>query len=207
MGMKKKSRRAPGKPLEKVTIADALFGGTQQRVLGFLFGQPEKSFYASELIQLSGSGSGVVQRELTRLSASGLVTTRDIGRQRHYQANRSSPVYEELHAIVLKTGGVPAVIRAALAPMADRIQRAFLYGSIAKGTATAASDIDILVVADSLPLELLFSSLALAESQLGRKISPLLLLPDEFAKRKSSGNPFLKKTLSGPTINLLGDES
>lgn len=74
------------------SLAGALFSGTQQRVLGLLFGQPDRSFYATELINLAGVGSGAVQRELARLAQSGLVTVKPVGNQKHYQANPDSPI-------------------------------------------------------------------------------------------------------------------
>jgi len=79
-----------------------LFTTTQQRVLALLFGQPERSFYASELIARTRSGSGAVQRELKRLVSYGLVTVRPIGNQKHYQANPNSPVFNELRGLVKK---------------------------------------------------------------------------------------------------------
>jgi hypothetical protein len=84
----------------RTSLADALFTATQQRILGLLFGQPERSFYANELIALTGSGSGAVQRELARLAASGLVVARLIGRQKHYQANPDSPIFADLRRAV-----------------------------------------------------------------------------------------------------------
>jgi hypothetical protein len=122
----------------------------QQRVLAVLFGNPRRSFYANEVIALARSGTGAVQRELARLEASGLVTVTRVGKQKHYQANASSPVFEELRALVLKTVGLADVLRSALAPAAQSIRAAFVYGSIAKGEDTAASDIDLMVISDSL---------------------------------------------------------
>src|SRR5687767_2358249 len=87
------------------SLADALFSTTQQRVLGLLFGQPHRSFYATELITQTGAGSGAVQRELARLEQSGLVNVTRRGTQKHYQANPDSPLYQELCAIIQKTVG------------------------------------------------------------------------------------------------------
>ena len=116
-----------------ISLADALFTTTQQRVLSLLFGQPSRSFFASELIKLTGSGSGAVQRELKRLASSGLVTVMRIGKQKHYQANPDSPVFGELCGLVLKTVAMAQPIRRALEPFADRIAVALVYGSVAKG--------------------------------------------------------------------------
>ncbi|MGQ0835035.1 MAG: nucleotidyltransferase domain-containing protein [Gammaproteobacteria bacterium] len=174
--------------------------------MGLIYGQPQRTFFANELIVLTGSGSGAVQRELARLVESGLVTSRVMGRQRHYQANAGAPIFEELRDIVMKTVGAAEPLRAALEPLRDRISLAFVYGSVARGTDTAASDIDLLVVADKLMLEGLYSALEPVERRLGRKVSPTLLTSGEFERRRKASNPFLTKVLSGPRIVLIGDE-
>lgn len=190
-----------------VSLADALFTTTQQRVLALLFGQPARSFFASELIELTGSGSGAVQRELQRLAASGLVTVKRIGKQKHYQANPDCPVFEELCALVLKTVAVVEPIRQALAPLAESIELALIYGSVPKGTDTASSDIDLLVVADDLTLEALYSALAPVEARLDRKVSPTLYTRDEFESRRADENPFLTRVLAGEHLVLIGGEN
>jgi len=182
-----------------------LFSRTQQRVLGLLYGQPERSFFANELIALTGSGSGAVQRELLRLSESGLVTSRVVGRQRHYQANAQAPIYDELRRIMVKTAGFVDPLRAALAPLASRIRLALLYGSVAAGTARAMSDVDLLVVAEDVTLEELYKAFASSETRLGRKVSPTLYTASEYEKRRYSRNPFLTKLLAGAYIPLIGD--
>ena len=110
----------------RTSLAGALFSGTQQRVLGLLFGQPDRSFYATELINLAGVGSGAVQRELARLAQSGLVTVKPVGNQKHYQANPDSPIYAELCGIAQKTVGLAEPLREALAPLAKKIVAAFV---------------------------------------------------------------------------------
>ena len=103
------------------SIADALFTTTRQRLLGLLFGQPSRSFFATELIALTGSGSGAVQRELKRLASSGLVDVAPIGHRKHYQSNPKSPVFEELRGLVVKTVAAAQPIREALEPLANRV--------------------------------------------------------------------------------------
>ena len=103
MGTTSAIRAAAAKAPKAIDLADALFSGTQQRVLGLLFGQPERSFYATELIALAGAGSGAVQRELARLAQSGLVTVEPLANRKHYRANPASPIYTELCAIARKT--------------------------------------------------------------------------------------------------------
>lgn len=210
MGMKKSSNNlrheeeGATKAVEDYTsLADALFTTTQQRVLSLLFGQPGRSFYANDLIERTGSGSGAVQRELKRLASSGLVTVKAIGNQRHYQANPDSPVYDDLCGLVKKTVGLVEPLKQSLSPIAKKIHLSVLYGSVAKGTDTADSDIDVLIVADGVMLEEVYSVLAPAENALGRKISPTLYTRQEYEKRLSSNNPFLTKVLSGKYIVLM----
>lgn len=195
-----------GTKIPKMSMADALFTRTQQRVLGFVFGQPDREFGTVELIKLAASGSGAVQRELQRLAASGLVTYTRLGQQKRYRANRESPVFEELRSIIEKTAGVPQVLQAALAPLQDKIHFAALYGSVAKHADSATSDIDLLLVSDELTLEQTFEALAPAEHRLGRRINPTLFSSDEYRKRRRSKQPFLTKVLSGTYVALVGSD-
>ena len=153
-----------------------------------LFGQPERSFFATELIALARAGSGAVQRELLRLAESGLATVSRIGNQKHYQANPASPIFEELCGISRKLFGPADVLRAALTPLDQRLHAAWLYGSVAKGSARAQSDIDVLIVADDLTLEDVYSTLNPAEKTLGRTINPTLYTLKEFLRRRNGQN-------------------
>lgn len=199
-------RTATGHLDSPTSLADALFTTTQQRVLSLLFGQPDRSFYTKELIELTGSGSGAVQRELQRLTSSGLVRMTPVGMQKHYQANPECPVYHELVGIIRKTVAVAEPIRQALDLFTDRIRLAMIYGSVAQGTDTAASDIDLLVIADDLMLEELYAALAPIEARLDRKISPTLYTAQEFDARRSAGNPFLSRVLDSEYLVLIGEE-
>lgn len=188
-------------------VADALFAKVQQRVLGVLFGNPGRSFYANEVIGLAHSGTGAVQRELGRLEAAGLVTAVRIGKQKHYQANAASPLFPELRALVLKTSGLADVLREALAASSGRIRAAFVYGSIAKGEDTAASDIDLMVVGEGLTYGNLFGALEEASARLGRKVAPTIYSPKELARRIKQDNAFVTRVLQQPKLWLIGDES
>lgn len=200
MGMIKKQRDISS------GLADTLFTKVQQRVLGVLFGNPDRSFYANEIIALAGSGTGAVQRELTRLASVDLVTVKRVGNQKHYQANKEAPVFEELRGLVLKTSGLADVLRAALAPLAAEISAAFVYGSVAKRQDTAGSDIDIMVVSESLTYADLFAVLEEAATRLGRPVNPRVYSRQELDKRIQKGNAFLKRILAQPKMWLIGEE-
>lgn len=188
----------------RLSLSDALFTQTQQRVLGLLYSHPDESFFATEIFRRNGGGRGTVQRELERLVRSGLVLVTPVGNQRHYRANRASPIFSELRSIIVKTSGIAEPVRDALTPIARKIDLALIYGSIARGQAHAGSDVDLLVVAADLTLEQLFSRIARAERAVSRKINPTLLTPEEFTRRRHNGNPFLTKVLSGKVIPLIG---
>ena len=190
----------------RLSLADALFSGTKQRVLGILFGQPGRSFYANELIGLAGSGSGAVQRELATLTSSGLVTMKAVGNQKHYQANLDSPIFAELCAIVQKTVGIAEPLREALAPLASQIIVAFVYGSIAKKTDTASSDIDLMLMSDDVGYGELFSALEDASACLGRQVNPTILTSEEFNKRLANEDSFLTRVLQQPKIWIIGSD-
>ena len=187
-------------------MGDALFSGTQQRVLALLFGQPDRSFYSSELIGLIKAGSGAVQRELARLAQSELVTVRLVGNQKHYQANERSPIYAELCSIVQKTVGMAEPLRAALTPLAARILAAFVYGSVAKRQDTATSDIDLMLLSDDLSYGDTFAALEAASAALGRTVNPTILTRKDFAKRVKAKDSFLTRVLAQPKLWLIGDD-
>lgn len=188
------------------SVANALFPKVRQRVLAVLFGAPDRSFYTNEVIGLVQSGAGAVQRELADLAAAGLLTVRKQGNQKHFQANAASPVFAELRGLVLKTMGLADVLRTALAPLAPQIERAFVFGSIAKQQDTAASDVDLLVVSDTLGYGELFGALESASQTLGRTINPALYTAADFRARLQGDNAFINRVMQQPKIWLIGQE-
>lgn len=189
------------------SLADALFSSTQQRVLGLLFGQPERSFYATELIGLVGAGSGAVQRELARLERSGLVSVHRKGTQKHFQADPASPLFGELCGIARKTFGLAEPLRAVLAPFASEIVAAFVYGSVAKREDTASSDIDLMIVSDTISYPELYAALESASAKLGRAVNPTVYTRQQLAQRLEQGSAFTQRVLEQPRIWLIGSDS
>jgi len=205
MGTKAKTRVS--KVPKSTSLTDARKSTVQQRVLAYLFGQPERSFFATELIKLAGGGSGAVQRELARLTDSGLVTVKRVGTQKHYQADPKSPLFAELCSIAQKTVGLAEPLREALAPLAKRITAAFVYGSMAKRSDTAASDIDLMAVSDSLTYADLYAAVEQASARLGRKVNPTVYSRKELARRVKQKNAFVTRVMAQPRIWLIGAES
>ncbi|PIT73816.1 transcriptional regulator [Limnohabitans sp. JirII-31] len=186
------------------SLANALFPKVRQRVLSVLFSTPDRSFYANEVISLAQSGTGAVQRELANLAQAGLITVTKLGNQKHFQANAQSPLYAELRSLVLKTVGLADVLRNALAPMAAGIRSAFVYGSMASQQDTAKSDVDVLLVSQTLSYADVFAALESASQQLKRNINPTLYTPDEFAQRLDQDQAFITRVMNQPKIWLIG---
>jgi predicted nucleotidyltransferase len=176
-------------------------------VLAVLFGRPDRSYYANEVIALAQSGTGAVQRELADLSAAGLLTVSKLGNQKHYQANASTPVFTELRLLVLKTTGLADVLRAALAPLATQIDAAFIYGSVARQQDTAQSDVDVMVVSSTLAYGEVFGALESVTSSLGRKVNPTLYTPNDWTRRIEQDSAFVTRVGRQPKIWLIGNEA
>jgi len=187
-------------------LADALFPKVRQRVLAVLFGRPDQSFYANEVIALAQSGTGAVQRELAALAEAGLLTVSKQGNQKHFQANAAAPVFTELRGLILKTMGLADVLRTALGPLAPQIEAAFVYGSVARQQDTASSDIDLMIVSPSLGYADVYSALESAAATLGRTINPTLYAPSDLARRIAQDNAFVTRVLQQPKIWLIGTE-
>jgi predicted nucleotidyltransferase len=148
-------------------------------------------------------GSASLQRELNRLATAGLVVAQAVGNLRRFQANPQSPVYAELVALTRKTLGTLPMLRDALRPLQPNLQSAWVYGSVAKQTDTASSDIDVMLVGNGLELSLVLAALEPAEAQLGRKINPSCYSLQEFARRRAEADSFVNRVLSQPTLPLL----
>jgi predicted nucleotidyltransferase len=188
------------------SLADALFTPVQQRVLGLLFGQPQRRFQSAEIIRLAKGGTGAVHRQLARLADAGLVTVTQIGNQKHYQARRDSPIFTELHRLVIKTVAIVEPLRRALAKHESEIHAAFVYGSVAKNTDVAGSDIDLMILSDSLDHSELYAVLQPAESALARAINPTVMTPRTWRAKLADPDSFVRRIASGPRLLVTGSD-
>jgi predicted nucleotidyltransferase len=199
--MGKQIRKAPVS-----AIASALFTPVQQRVLGIVFGQPERRFQSAELIRLAGSGTGAVHRQLQRLVEAGLVAVSRDGNQKYYKAKKDSSVYAEVHGLIVKTVGIVEPLRAALATVAGRIDLAFVFGSVAKGSEHGASDLDLLVVTDTLAYADVYSALENAERTLGRTINPTVFTRAEWKRKRSRKDSFAARITAQRRLFVIGTD-
>lgn len=188
------------------SIAEELFGKTRQAILALLFCHSDEEYYLREIQRMTGAGMGAVQRELKRLVSLRLVTRRPRGNMVFYQANQESPVFDELHDLMVKTAGVADVLRDALSPIATRIETAFVYGSVAAGTETADSDLDVMVIG-RVGLREVVGALSEAADNIGREINPTVYPVAEFKERFKADHHFIKSVLDGAKIFLIGDQN
>lgn len=186
-------------------LGSTLFGKTRRAILALLYSHVDESFYLRQLARSAGVGMGAVQRELKALVDAGIISRNVHGRQVYYQANPHSPVFKELKSLVLKTVGVGDVLRTALAPLADSIDIAFIYGSIARGEARKGSDVDVLIVG-SVSFAEISSALNSAQETLSREINPTVYPVTEFLSKMRAGHHFLNTVFGGEKLFLIGDK-
>lgn len=187
------------------SLENLLFGQTRGRILSTLYGMPDESFFVRQIARNVDVSVGTVQRELTTLADAGLILRAQTGNQVFYRANRDHPAYAELHALLAKTAGVFHRLAEALAPLAKRIQFAFVYGSFARGEENAQSDIDLMVVG-SVTLDDLLERLTPVERTLRRPVNPTVYSQKELKAKLQAGNHFLKAIQKGKNSFLIGDE-
>ena len=188
-----------------MSLKDAVFTDSQAKVYLWIYGQPERSYHLSELRRLTGLGSASLQREINRLVVAGLANSALKGNQRQISANRQSPLFKELSDLTRKVMGAAALLTEALLPIERKIEIAFLYGSVAKQSDNAESDIDIMIVGSDLTLSELLGQFLPVEEMLCRKVNPTCYTVGEFKKRLSDTDSFVNKVLSQPIIQLFGN--
>lgn len=187
------------------SLGSKLLGSSRAIILATLLLRPETEIHARELSRSTGVSIGTLLRELGTLHALGLVKRREVGRQVFFSADPASPVFNELASLLRKTIGLGDRLRDALAPLADRVKVAFVYGSMAAGTAAPHSDVDVMVIGDTS-----FSDVTKAlhpeQSVLGREINPTVMSAAEFKSRRRARDGFVQSVVKGPKIWLLGGE-
>lgn len=184
---------------------DSLFPSVRQGVLAATLGRPEKWWYLSELAEFLHTRPSSLQRELSSLEQSGILQRRKDGRRTYFKAEARSPIFRELRSIFEKTVGLIPSLRVALAPFADKIACAFVYGSIARREEHATSDVDLMVIG-TVGLGDLAPSLRKAEKRLGREVNVTNYSVDEFRKKVAAGDHFLTRVLKGSLQFVKGEQ-
>ena len=186
-------------------LAEALFSKNRRAILSLLYGHAEEAFYLRQIVRASGGGVGAIQRELRQLVQSGIIRRTAQGSQVYFRANAECPVFTELKSLLMKTAGVADVLRTALASLVDRIEIAFLYGSVACGREQQDSDVDVLVVGEATFADVV-AAIAPAQQQLQREVNPTVYPTDEFRVKLAARHHFLKSVMANSKVFLIGDE-
>ena len=187
------------------SISDLLFPNQYRRkVLGLLLMRPDQQIHLRELARVIGAAPGTLKKELDALCGVGLLRAERVGNQVRFCANTAHPVFPELQALIRKTIGLADALRLSLAPLAGRIDAAFIFGSMASGSESAGSDIDLMVVGDAGFAEIVDATYA-AQATLGREINPKVMSASEWQAKKAESNAFLQDVLNKPRIMLIGD--
>jgi predicted nucleotidyltransferase len=184
-------------------LTDLLFGAYRKKVLGLLLLHPGTDYHVRELARQTGTAPGTLHKELARLAAAGLLLRKAQGNQVRYQANQQCPVFPELAGLLRKTTGAAELLADALAPLQPAL--ALIFGSVASGTETATSDVDLLVIGD-----IGFADVVRAthpvQAELGREINPVVYSVQELQRRVQAQDPFVLNLLRNPKIFLTGTE-
>ena len=188
-----------------MSAVDFLFLPGIQKVLGQTYSHLDQDFTLNELLANAPGGRGTNQRHIDKLIQTGVLTEGPRrARQRSIKANTGYFLFDELRSIALKTFALKEPLQAALQPFADQIQEAFVFGSIAKQTDTAQSDIDLIIVGNAALLAIT-EVIGQAEQTLKRTINLSLYAPDEWAALKAR-DPVLAQIANGPKIRILPDD-
>ena len=203
----KKGTKAPcmSTTFHNNSLSATLFGKTRRAVLALLYSHVDESFYLRQIARAAGADMGAVQREVKNLSKAGIIRRTTSGRQVYYQANPECPVYDELKSLIIKTAGMGDVLRAALAPLENRIHVAFLFGSLVQSGQRSGSDADIMVVGDVTFAEVV-STLGSFQETVRREINPIVYPLEEFRSKLAANHHFLKSVIDGAKFFLIGDQ-
>ena len=182
-----------------------LFGKTRRAILSQIYGHVDEAFYLRQLARIAGAGMGAVQRELKILTGAGILTRTAKGKQIYYQANPRCPVFAELKGLIIKTAGMGDILKTALAPLAERIRIAFIYGSLARSDESKSSDVDIMIIGDVSFADVV-AALSPAQQNLNREINPSVYPVKEFEDKLAKGHHFLQSVLEGDKWFLIGGE-
>jgi predicted nucleotidyltransferase len=192
--------------MRKSSVLTSLFPRVRCGVLAATLTQPAKWWYLSELADRLGTSPSSLQRELSSLVASGILAHRREGTRTYFKAETKSPVFRELQRLFEKTAGLVPVLEQMLRPFRDRIQCAFVYGSVAKGQEQALSDVDLMVIG-SAGLSDLSPALRKAEERLGREVNATAYSLQEFREKISARDHFLAAVLRGRKQFVKGGQS
>jgi DNA-binding transcriptional ArsR family regulator len=184
-------------------LSEILSSSTRAEALRLLFDLSDTELHHREMVRRSGLSESAMRQELGKLVRLDLVRRRQDGNRVYFKANREHPLFPELQGLVLKTVGLPAVLRSRL--QVPQVRIAFIFGSLASGQEKAGSDVDLMVIGD-VGLRAFTGLLSGISETIGREINPHVMTVREYQKRKKAADHFVTRVLEGPKLFLIGTE-
>jgi predicted nucleotidyltransferase len=169
-----------------------------------LFGTDSHEYHLREIQRRADLAIGTIRQEAIKLERIGLVNKRIDGNRTYYQANKSHPLYNTIHDLVLKTTGLTEILKKSLS--IKDIKFAFVFGSMAAGKEKPESDIDLFIIGD-IGLRAVSKLLKEPSLKINREINPHIMTSEEFIKRKIEKEHFVATVLSSPKLMILGNEN
>ncbi|MES3021927.1 MAG: nucleotidyltransferase domain-containing protein [Pseudomonadota bacterium] len=185
-------------------LSEFLLGPFRTRVLSALLLHPDTALHVRELARQLNALPGSTNRELVKLADAGILSRQDVGNQVHYRANRDCPVFTELAGLLRKTSGMTTVVADALHPLADRIQCALIFGSVARGEESAHSDVDVLILGD-IGFGEVVEALHSAQAVVRREINPVVYRVNDFRAKVASNNTWAREVVEKQKLFLIGN--
>jgi hypothetical protein len=182
-------------------LAPIFRSDTQLQILGATYLEPERRFTMPELIARTHRPQPTVAREVDRLIEAGLLESELRSGRRTVWAATTSPIFDELRSILLKTVGPKTVLEQQYHGVPG-IDRAWIYGSWARRYSGEAGplpqDIDLMVVGTA-DVNTIRGKADLASRVLGRDVNVSVLSPAEW---NAAGTGFIAHLKDGPLVEL-----
>ena len=185
------------------TLSILLSSRARAEIFRLLFSGTEEELHIREIQRRSGLNDSTIRQELRKLADLGLLSGRKDSNRIYYSASRNNPLYQDIQNLVIKTSGLAEVFKEPLQD--ERIEIAFVFGSIPKGGMNAGSDVDIMIIGD-IGLRNIFSLLSGIPERIGTEVNPYILSRAEFRKRLQDKEHFLTSVLRSPKIFVIGNE-
>lgn len=180
---------------------DFMLSVRQQKMLTALLLHPDRQYGTNELLSIGGAGVGAGRNAIQAMERSGIVVKSARGNQLLYSINTASPIYGDLRSICMKTFGMADVVARELEPFRDRIEQAFLFGSVVGGDERPDSDVDLMVVADLDVFEL-GAAIERLQETFCREVDLNLHTPEEW--RRLANDRVVGAIMKGDKIMVIG---
>lgn len=184
-------------------LAEIVGSKIRAELFRLLFTGVDKELHIREIERRTGFNDRAIRQELKKLARLDLVAPRRDGNRLYYSARQDNPLFSDIRNLTLKTIGLVDVLRAALD--SDKIRVAFVFGSVARGSEKAGSDVDLMVIG-TLGLRALAGLLSGTTETIGREINPHVFSESDFKAKIQDENHFINAVLKEPKLFVKGSD-